>query len=224
MDGIGRGFQVVPHHDYSSFCLERSPILGCSLYLGNGLLGGGFKDFLIFTPTWGRFPFLTNTFQMGWNHQLDFFTPLWVGWIRPASRSQLNQLEPITSSWTDHFLQPDIQVGSELKKLISLVGGSWGQIPLVRKFELAEKAHYKCVQKGDESSDSYLARCEVVWTELLARNVNLEELQAYIMLRGSRLSPDDKKRVIVDAGAESGGSLEMTKVTAAVRMLGSTFF
>ena len=111
-----------------------------------------------------------------------------------------------------------------IKKLISLVGGSWGQVPLERKFELAEKALYKCVQKTDESSDSYLTRCEVVWTELLARNVKLEELQAYIMLRGSRLNPDDKKRVIVDAGAESGGSREMTKVTAAVRMLGSTFF
>ena len=111
-----------------------------------------------------------------------------------------------------------------IKKLVSLVGGSWGQIPLERKFELAEKALYKCIQKGDESSDSYLTRCDVVWTELLARQVKLEELQAYIMLRGSRLSPDDKKRVVVDSGAESGGSLEMSKVTAAVRMLGSSFF
>lgn len=111
-----------------------------------------------------------------------------------------------------------------IKKLVSLVGGSWGQVPLERKFELAEKALYKCVQKMDESSDSYLTRCEVVWTELLARKVKLEELQAYIMLRGSRLSPDDKKRVIVDSGAEAGGSLEMAKVTAAVRMLGSSFF
>ena len=64
----------------------------------------------------------------------------------------------------------------------------------------------------------------MVWTELLARQVKLEELQAYIMLRGSRLTSDDKKRVIVDSGAEAGGSLEMPKVTAAVRMLGSAFF
>ena len=34
-------------------------------------LGGGFKYFFIFIPTWGRFPFwLINIFQMGWfNHQ-----------------------------------------------------------------------------------------------------------------------------------------------------------
>ena len=29
-----------------------------------------FKIFFIFIPIWGRFPFLTNIFQMGWNHQL----------------------------------------------------------------------------------------------------------------------------------------------------------
>ena len=111
-----------------------------------------------------------------------------------------------------------------IRKLVELVGGSWGQIPLEKKFELAEKALYKCIQKSDESSDSYLTRCEVVWTELLARNMQLGELQAYIMLRGSRLSAEDKKRVLVDSGAESGGSLEMPKVTAAVRMLGAGFF
>ena len=28
--------------------------------------------FFIFTPTWGRFPILTNIFEMGWfNHQLE---------------------------------------------------------------------------------------------------------------------------------------------------------
>ncbi len=111
-----------------------------------------------------------------------------------------------------------------IRKLVELVGGSWGQIPLEKKFELAEKALYKCIQKSDESSDSYLTRCDVVWTELLARNMKLGELQAYIMLRGSRLSAEDKKRVLVDSGAESGGNLEMDKVTAAVRMLGAGFF
>eukprot|EP00434_Breviolum_minutum_P045152 symbB.v1.2.040420.t1/scaffold7218.1/size12596/1 len=111
-----------------------------------------------------------------------------------------------------------------IKKLVEIVGGSWRQVPLEKKFELAEKALYKCIQKSDESSDSYLTRCDVVWTELLARNMQLSELQAYIMLRGSRLSSEDKKRVLVDSGAETGGNLEMSKVTAAVRMLGAGFF
>lgn len=111
-----------------------------------------------------------------------------------------------------------------IRKLVEIVGGSWGQIPLERKYELAEKALYKCIQKQDETSDSYLTRCDVVWTELMARNMKLSELQAYIMLRGSRLSADDKKRVLIDSGAETGGTLDMGRVTAAVRMLGAGFF
>ena len=111
-----------------------------------------------------------------------------------------------------------------IRKLVEIVGGSWGQIPLERKYEIAEKAIYKCIQKSDETSDSFLTRCDVVWTELMARNVKIEELQAYIMLRGSRLSADDKKRVLIDSGAESGGTLNMDRVTAAVRMLGAGFF
>ena len=119
-----------------------------------------------------------------------------------------------------------ILTGSEkgIKLLVELVGGSFGQVPLERKFELAEKALFKCQQKMDESSDSYLSRCDVVWAELLARNMQLAELQAFIMLRGSRLTADDKKRVIVESGGETSGVLEMKKVTAAVRMLGSGFF
>ena len=119
-----------------------------------------------------------------------------------------------------------ILTGSEkgIQLLVELVGGSFGQVPLERKFELAEKALFKCQQKVDESSDSYLSRCDVVWAELLARNMQLAELQAFIMLRGSRLTADDKKRVIVESGGETSGVLEMKKVTAAVRMLGSGFF
>ena len=120
----------------------------------------------------------------------------------------------------------DIMVGDikGIKKIVELVGGSWGQIPLEQKFELAEKALYQCNQKVDETADSYLQRCDVLWTELLARKVKLEELQAYILLRGSRLTPDDRKRIIVESGAEAGGVLEIKKVSAAIRMLGSGFF
>ena len=119
-----------------------------------------------------------------------------------------------------------ILTGTEkgIQRLVELVGGSFGQVPLEKKFELAEKALFKCHQKSDESSDSYLSRCDVVWSELLARNMKLEELQAFILLRGSKLTADDKKRVIVDSGGETSGVLEISKVTAAVRMLGSGFF
>ena len=111
-----------------------------------------------------------------------------------------------------------------IQRLVELVGGKWGAIPLEKKFELVEKALYRSQQKMDESSDSYLSRCDVVWTELIGKKIDMAEIQAYILLRGSRLGSEDKKRVIVDSGAEKGGALEVSKVEAAVRMIGSGFF
>ncbi len=127
-------------------------------------------------------------------------------------KAQLHQSEILTSD------------PKGIRRLVEIVGGSWGQVPLEKKFELAEKALYRGGQKQDETADSFLARCDVIWTELLSKNVKLEELRAYIVLRNSRLSPEDKKRIIVESGAESGGVLDMKKVESAVRMLGSGFF
>eukprot|EP00435_Cladocopium_sp_Y103_P025277 s529_g6.t1 len=107
-----------------------------------------------------------------------------------------------------------------IQRIVELVGGTWGQVPLEQKFEIAERALYRTQQKGDETADSYLARMDVTWTEMLAKQFSLPELQAYVTLRNSRLGSEDKKRVIV----ESGNKLEMKKVTAAIRMLGSNFF
>ena len=111
-----------------------------------------------------------------------------------------------------------------IQKLVELVGGTWGQIPLEKKFELVERAIFRGQQKADESADSYVSRNDVVWTELLAKNVRLEEIRAYVLLRGSKLANDDKKRVIVESGAETGGALDVKRFTAAIRMLGSGFF
>lgn len=111
-----------------------------------------------------------------------------------------------------------------IQKLVELVGGTWGQIPLEKKFELVERAIFRGQQKNDETADSFVSRNDVVWTELLAKNIKMEEIRAYVLLRGSKLANEDKKRVIVESGAESGGALDVKRVTAAIRMLGSGFF
>ena len=112
-----------------------------------------------------------------------------------------------------------------IRRLVELVGGTWGQVPLENRYELAEKALFRCQQKADESGDSYIARVDVVWTELLAKSLSLEQLMAYVLLRGSRLSAEDKKRVLVESGAEgTSKTLEWSKVVAAIRMLSSNFF
>ena len=109
-----------------------------------------------------------------------------------------------------------------IRKIVELVGGTWGQVPLEKKFELVEKALFRSAQKSDETGDSYLSRCDVIWTELIAKGMTLAEVRAYIVLRGG---PEDKKRVIVESGAEAGnGELELKRVTQAIRMLASGFF
>ena len=48
-----------------------------------------------------------------------------------------------------------------------------------------------------------------MWAELLAKGLTLSQLQAYAVLRGSRLSAEDKKRVLVEGGAEGGEELSI---------------
>lgn len=101
-------------------------------------------------------------------------------------------------------------------------GTSW-RIPL-EQFDIVERALFRNVQKADETSDSYLSRSDVTWTELLNKGIKLEEVRSYILLRGSKLAGEDKKRVLVELGAETGSALDIKKVTGTIRMLGSNFF
>ena len=115
---------------------------------------------------------------------------------------------------------------ASVKLLVELVGGQFGQVPLEKRYEAAERALFRCSQRSDESNDSYLARTDVAWSEFLAQDppMAMADLQAYVTLRGSLLSSDDKKRVLIEAGAETGGNLTTKKVNAAIRMLGAGFF
>lgn len=85
-----------------------------------------------------------------------------------------------------------------LESLVSLLGGDWGKIEVEDKFAFAERALYQTTQLPDESADSYLTRQDVVWTKLLAKGTTLPELQAYVLLRQSRLESSDRKKLIID--------------------------
>ena len=124
-------------------------------------------------------------------------------------------------------LQKDeLMVGDKagVEKLVKILGGHWGKVSLERKYEIFEKAVFRCTQRADESNDSFLARADILWTELIASKISMQELQAYVVLRGSLLTAEDKKRVILESEATKSGTLNMEKVTTSVRMLGSGFF
>ena len=111
-----------------------------------------------------------------------------------------------------------------VKRAVELLGGYWGRIPLERRYENAGKALFRCVQRADETNDSYLARADIVWSELLTKGTTLEEIQSYVVLRGSSLSGEDKKRVVLECDASGKGNLDMKRVSSAIRMLGAGFF
>lgn len=104
--------------------------------------------------------------------------------------------------------------------LVTSLGGIWGRSNLEEKFERFERALYTTVQKTDESHESYLARHDYQFEELLQMGVGFEEVRAYVLLRNSGLGAEDKKRLIIDAG----GNLEYKKIVPDLKLLGSKFF
>ena len=109
---------------------------------------------------------------------------------------------------------------SGVAALVEAIGGSWGSTDFEEKYEYFERALYGTVQRSDESHDSYLARMEVSFMELISRGTKLEEVQAYILLRQSLLPPEDKKKILV----EHDGDLKYAQVVKSFRLLGSKFF
>ena len=112
----------------------------------------------------------------------------------------------------------------QVQKLIELLGGHWGKTGLERRYADAERALFQCSQQADESHDSYLARADVLWSKLRSQKLQLDDLQAYITLRGAQLTSEDKKRIILDSDSSLEGTLTVTRVREAVRMLGTSFF
>eukprot|EP00435_Cladocopium_sp_Y103_P011722 s5018_g3.t1 len=109
---------------------------------------------------------------------------------------------------------------SGVKLLVSTLGGVWGKTTLEDKYEKFERAIYGISQRADESNESYMARHEVVFEDMLSQGATLSDVRAYILLRNSALNAEDKKRVVIEAK----GHLKYESVTAAIRILGAKFF
>eukprot|EP00435_Cladocopium_sp_Y103_P025620 s2627_g6.t1 len=123
-----------------------------------------------------------------------------------------------------HSTELCVNDAKQVQRLIELLGGQWGKTGLEKRYADAERALFQCSQHADESHDSYLARADVLWTKLKSQKLKIEDLQAYITLRGAQLSSDDKKRIILDSDSSLEGTLTVGRVQDAVRMLGTSFF
>ena len=88
-----------------------------------------FQTFFIFTPTWWRFSFLTNIFQMGWNHQPDYriwwllllmvsFSYFYSSWLCFFTVD----LHPWSLTWFTWKMSPIKKWDSELSEIIMASG------------------------------------------------------------------------------------------------------
>ena len=95
-----------------------------------------------------------------------------------------------------------------------------GKLSTEEKYEVFERALYTVVQKADESIDSYLARHDLAFEDLEAKNITIKDIRAYVLVRQSTMSSEDRKKVILD----NGGDLTYETARKSMRLLGSKFF
>ena len=102
-----------------------------------------------------------------------------------------------------------------VKNLLAALS-TWEESTEMKTYEQFEKAVYKTVQKSDESSMSFVNRLQVAMDELGAKSI--KEFHAFLLLRQSSLSPEDKKRVLT----MTNGDMDTKKIEQAMRTLATS--
>eukprot|EP00435_Cladocopium_sp_Y103_P004762 s874_g1.t1 len=172
---------------------------------------------------------LIPTFEPGetdlteYTKRLEFLAGIWpvehLGQLAPRAALQCkgSAFQKVVRLQPDKLKVNDL---TGVKLLVSTLGGVWGKTTLEDKYEKFERAIFGTSQRSDESNESYLARHEILFEDMISQGATLSDMRAYILLRNSVLSADDKKRVLVEAK----GNLKYDSVTEAIRMLGAKFF
>ena len=172
---------------------------------------------------WNQIPRFTpgETDLRVYTRKLEFLRELWpkeyLEYLAPRAALQVEgaAFQRVSRLDASKLKGPD-----GVKYLVESLGGQWGRLENEEKLELFEKALYQTVQKSDESNDSYIARHDSSFEDLLTRKVGLEEVRAYILIRQSVLSSEDRKKIVMDCG----GALTYEKAKQSIRLLGSKFF
>ncbi|CAE7342468.1 unnamed protein product, partial [Symbiodinium pilosum] len=91
---------------------------------------------------------------------------------------------------------------------------SWDEAAELQTYDKCEKALYRIHQKNDETTMSYVNRLAVAFHEM-GEALTVKELKAFILLRQSALTSEDKRKVIT----LSGGTLDAARIEQAMRTL-----
>ena len=117
--------------------------------------------------------------------------------------SQVRQLDP------QKLTEPETGVEYLLEAL-----SAWEETSELKTFELFEKCLYKVTQRSDEATHSYALRLHAAFNDLGGK-ITVQDMQAFVLLRQSGLSNEDKKRVL----SMTNGELKLKSVEQAMRTL-----
>ena len=122
--------------------------------------------------------------------------------MKGTAWAQVKQLD------TEQLLDPE----KGIKVLLSAIS-KWEEAEEMQLYDKFEKALYRTTQRSDETTQSYVNRMAVSFHEL--GTLTVKDIQAFILLRQSAVSVEDKKRVLTMAG----NPLVPEKVEQAMRQL-----
>ena len=140
---------------------------------------------------------------------LEHLAPRAALLIEGAAFQKITRIDPVK-----------LRSAEGVKHLIEALGGQWGRTDTEDRYDLFERALYMVSQKQDETNDSYLARHDIAFEDLLAKSVTIADVRAYVLVRQSALSSEDRKKIILD----NGGQLSYDSARKSLRLLGSRFF
>ena len=91
---------------------------------------------------------------------------------------------------------------------------SWEESEEMVTFEKFERAIYKVIQQADESTMSFTNRLNVAFDDL-GSDIKIQDVKAFILLRQSCMTSDDKKKVLT----MTGGNMDTKRIDQAMRSL-----
>ena len=98
---------------------------------------------------------------------------------------------------------------------------TWEDAEELQTFDRFEKAFYRVVQKTDESAMSFVNRINVAFEEV-GSETTVQQVRAFVMLRQSALTVEDKKRVVSMAGNYDPSAVEKAMRSLSTKVLGQT--
>ena len=137
---------------------------------------------------------------------------------RPMLAPRLAMLCKGTAWHQVRNIKPELLTNPEngVKTLLQALS-AWEESAELKTFELFEKAIYRTIQKGDESTQSFVNRLDAAFEEV-GQDTTLKSVIAFVLLKQSNLTHEDKKKILT----MTNGVFEKDAIANAMRSLSTS--